>query len=125
MKIEYFILISIIIENNLANIEKQWTKLVGSSGTDDITQLAIDSNNNIYIAGYTYGNLDGNTNSGGNDSFLTKFNSLGEKQWTKLVGSTGYDQAFQLAIDSRFAHAHHDRHRARHHAGAQPHQFHQ
>ena len=46
----------------------------------------IDSSNNYYISGVTAGGLDGNTNSGGRDVFLIKYNSSGEKQWTKQIG---------------------------------------
>ena len=42
----------------------------------------MDSNNNLYLVGQPEGNLDGNTNLGGNDLFLVKYDSAGTKQWT-------------------------------------------
>ena len=43
------------------------------------------------MTGYTLGELDGNTNSGGRDIFLVKYDSSGTKQWTKLLGTSSTD----------------------------------
>ena len=50
----------------------------------------------IYVSGYTEGALDGQTNSGGQDAFLTKYNADGTKAWTKLLGTSSYDRASAL-----------------------------
>ena len=59
---------------------KQWTKLLGTSKNDFATSITTDSSDNIYVTGYTNGDLDGNTNSGKYDIFLVKYNSDGVKQ---------------------------------------------
>jgi hypothetical protein len=85
---------------------KVWTRLLGTvtTETNNITDLAsgvaIDSNNNVYITGQTAGALDGETNAGGNDAFLAKYDSAGTKVWTRLLGSGGNEVAFSVAIDS-------------------------
>ncbi|KZR72726.1 SBBP repeat-containing protein [Prochlorococcus marinus] len=81
-----------------SNGEKQWTRLLGSTGTDQAHAITTDSEGSIYISGITNGNLDGNTNnnsprSGGHDSFLSKYDAAGNKQWTQLFGSSGNDRA--------------------------------
>ena len=59
---------------------KQWTKQLGSS-SDDIAQgIAIDNSSNIYVVGYTDGELDGSANSGDDDYFIIKYDSNGNKQ---------------------------------------------
>jgi hypothetical protein len=58
----------------------QWTKLWGTSDRDHAISVALDSGGAIYVAGDTQGILDGYTNSGGNDLFLFKFNSAGQRQ---------------------------------------------
>ena len=60
--------------------EKIWTKQLGTSSMDIVLGLTTDSSGNIYVTGETGGGLDGNTNFGGYDIFLVKFNSDGVKQ---------------------------------------------
>jgi uncharacterized delta-60 repeat protein len=79
---------------------RQWTKQFGTSGWDAGYGVAVDSSNNIYVTGYTYGGLDGNTNSGGRDIFLVKYNSSGTKQWTQQFGTSGGDLGYGVAVDS-------------------------
>ena len=67
---------------------KQWTKQMGTSCSDLADGVATDSSGNVYVVGYTYGDLDGNTNTGASDLFVVKYNSSGTKQWTKQLGSS-------------------------------------
>ena len=75
---------------------KVWTKLLGTSGFDYANALTTGNDGAIYVSGYTNGNLDGQTNSGGYDAFITKYNPDGTKVWTKLLGTNGYDGAWAL-----------------------------
>jgi hypothetical protein len=59
---------------------KQWTQQLGSTSHEVGNGVTVDSSDNIYVTGTTYGGLDGNTNSGNLDIFLVKFNSDGVKQ---------------------------------------------
>jgi len=59
---------------------KQWTKQLGTSSDDIGRGVTTDPSGNIYMTGFTKGGLDGNTNSGGKDIFLVKYNSDGVKQ---------------------------------------------
>jgi len=59
---------------------KQWTKQMGTSTDDRGYGVMVDSSNNIYVTGNTYGRLDNNTSAGDADIFLMKFNSDGVKQ---------------------------------------------
>ena len=70
---------------------KQWTKQLGASGAADIQArgVATDSAGNIFVTGYTNGNLDGNTLTGLNDFFVTKYDTSGTKQWTRQMGAVG------------------------------------
>ena len=71
--------------------KKQWTKQLGTKRNDRATGVATDSSGNIYVTGYTYWKLDGNTYAGSNDAFVVKYNSSGTKQWTKQLGSSNRD----------------------------------
>ncbi len=86
-----------------------WFKLLGTpitdssdyfSGWDSGSDIAVDSNNNIYITGSTYGDLDGNANAGGSDAFIAKYDSKGDKQWVRLLGTASSDNGKAIAIDS-------------------------
>ncbi len=66
----------------------QWTKQLGTSSTDTANGVTTDSSGNVYVAGGTYGGLDGNTSAGVNDLFIVKYNSSGTKQWTNQLGSS-------------------------------------
>ena len=66
---------------------KQWTRQMGIAAKSTIaTGVGVDSVDNIYVAGFTNGNLDGNTLTGTYDAFLVKYNSAGVKQWTQQAG---------------------------------------
>jgi len=78
----------------------QWTKLIGTSFAERATALATDSSGNVYVAGYTYGALNGEINNGDRDAFIARYNSSGAIQWTKLLGNNSTDYVNDLAIDS-------------------------
>ena len=78
-----------------------WTVQLGTGTTDSAQGLSIDSQGNLYLAGYTSGDLEGNGNAGGQDLVLVKYNSNGDRQWTRQLGSSGDDVAFASAADSK------------------------
>jgi len=55
-----------------ANGVEQGSLLKGTSRNDEATGMTIDRAGNIYVAGVTSGDLDGNPNPGGIDLFLCK-----------------------------------------------------
>lgn len=81
--------------------EKIWTKLFGAFGAQTYNMfIDIDLYENIYVTGYTNGNLDGQIKTGNIDLFLIKFNSSGEKLFTKLFGApSGEVNPIYLKID--------------------------
>jgi hypothetical protein len=87
-----------------SNGTKQWTKQLGVSGAGTFANgIVVDSLNNINVTGYTNGGLDGNTQTGSRDLFVTKYNSIGTKQWTEQSGTISapaYTYAYGIAADS-------------------------
>jgi hypothetical protein len=66
-----------------------------------MTGIAVDGSGNIYAVGYTSGAWDGETNQGGTDAFISKFDVSGSRQWTRLIpGTAGDDAARGVAVDS-------------------------
>ena len=62
--------------------------------------MTVDSSDNIYVTGWTYGGLDGNTSSGVGDIILVKYNSSGTKQWTKQWGTSDDDWGLGVTVDN-------------------------
>jgi len=73
-----------------------WTKNVATM----TMAVATDSSGNSYFMGYTTSSMDSNSNAGGNDVFLVKYNSGGTKQWSSLSGTTSEDYGLGLSVDS-------------------------
>jgi hypothetical protein len=67
-----------------------WVRLAGVAGV--ITTgygVSVDSTGNIYQIGETYGNLNGEIRTGTSDAFLIKYDSAGNRLWTRLTGAPG------------------------------------
>ena len=66
----------------------------------DADQLAqVDDVGNAWVAGSTFGSLDGHTNAGSRDMFLMKFDAQGVHQWTRQRGGKGSEGAYALQAD--------------------------
>ncbi|MCP4133889.1 MAG: hypothetical protein GY754_23165 [bacterium] len=83
--------------------EELWTSHIDSSTNDSPQEAAIDSEGNIYVTGYTDGDMDGadgsQTHSGAYDLFLVKFNSSGDVAWIRQKGTSDSEQALRITID--------------------------
>lgn len=62
--------------------------------------LVKDRQDNVYVAGWTNGAVDGALRFGGTDAFLIKYDRDGVKLWAIPVGSSGSDVPDDIAIDS-------------------------
>jgi hypothetical protein len=76
-----------------------WSQQIGTTNEDYSKGVAVDGSGNVYITGYTPGDLEG-TSAGNNDAFLTKFNSSGALQWTRQIGTSSSDISNAVAVDS-------------------------
>jgi len=80
----------------------QWIRQLGASG--EKTQghgVTTDSLGNVYITGYTKGDLDGNALSGtAGQFFVTKYDSDGNKQWTQLRTGSSFSSGMGITTDS-------------------------
>lgn len=90
----------IFVAKYSANGTKIWSRQFGSSGSEDAGSIAVDGEGYVYIAGTTNGNLDGQFNSGGDHSFITKFSSDGTKLWTRLLDSSADNEAHAVTVST-------------------------
>ena len=71
---------------------KVYTKQMGVPGVATWgLAVATDRNDNVYVAGITFGGLDDKTLTGKSDFFLTKYSATGAKVYTKQMGVAGAD----------------------------------
>ena len=84
-------------EDPAEEVVREWTRLLSSSSYDNATSISATADGSIYITGYTQGSLDGQTYSGSNDAFISKYSSDGTKAWTRLLGSSSYDHATSIS----------------------------
>ncbi|MFX1239058.1 MAG: SBBP repeat-containing protein [Promethearchaeota archaeon] len=75
----------------ISNLEDDWNILWGGSRDDFCTDMVIDTNNNIYMAGYgaSFG-----INQYDDDAYLVKFNNSGGFQWEAIWGYDGQQDFF-------------------------------
>ena len=76
-----------------------WAKQVGNTRSEG-RSIALDSSGNAYVAGYTYGDFDGNSNLGGADIVVVKYDSSGTKQWAYQYGTSSDDFGEGIVVDS-------------------------
>ncbi len=67
---------------------KSWDKAIGIGATITTASiLTTGADGAIYLSGGTSANLDGQTNNGNGDAFISRYNPDGTWLWTKLLGS--------------------------------------
>ena len=86
------------------NGNRAWNTFMGSAGGDDRGfKIVADDSGNVYVAGYsdaTWGtSIEDYT--GGNDVFVSRLDSSGNRSWNSFIGSTaGDDKAYGIAADT-------------------------
>jgi hypothetical protein len=93
-----------LVKFNSAGV-RQWATYYGGITLDYGYTCAVDDSDNVYLAGHTQSTTNiaagghQDTNGGGRDAFLAKFNSAGTRQWATYNGGTGGDYASSCAVD--------------------------
>ena len=83
-----------------------YSTFLGTTGTDIVNDVAIDSEGNLYIFGQTdsinfpitTGSYDISYN-GGQDGFIAKFNASGEMEFATFLGGSGDDNCIAIDVD--------------------------
>ena len=74
----------------------QWQRLLySSSGSDIARRITTDSSGNVYISGHTNSIGQGNA-----DLLIAKYNTSGTLQWQRIIGGTGAEYGYGIAVDS-------------------------
>ena len=84
-----------IAKYDAATFTSLYIKQMGVAGiTTQANSVETDSSGNVFVAGGTYGGLDGNTLTGSEDYFFTKYDINGNKLYTKQAGVAGQAAEF-------------------------------
>jgi len=86
-----------------------WARTWGGSGWDIGENAAVDGAGNVFITGYFEGTddfdpgegTDSRESKGSYDAFLSKFDSAGNRLWTRTWGDLGADKSDCIALDGR------------------------
>lgn len=91
---------SVLVKFDLSG-NKLWTRLLGGTGNEWGLSVAVDSQGDVLITGYSDSPaVNGQTSNGGEDVFLAKYDASGTLLWSTLVGGTGHDWGRGVAVDS-------------------------
>lgn len=79
-----------------------WVRQFGTRAEDHLEGVAV-RNGAVYVAGYTLGELPGQSSAGDADTFVRKYDVDGNELWTRQFGTLGHDgRSFRgLATDGR------------------------
>lgn len=80
-------------------LAQEWISQIGTAANDYAYGIVVDSQNRVYIAGTTQGNLAG-TSAGGQDAFIAAFNAGGGLLDIDQVGTNRTDIFSGLAMDA-------------------------
>jgi hypothetical protein len=87
-----------------------WADAMGGYGEDELFNMDIDADANIYITGYFSGTADFNpdtttafnlTVNGQQDAFIAKYNAAGQFIWAKQIGGTQSDYGYSIKLDDK------------------------
>ncbi|NOK03842.1 hypothetical protein HNV27_19955 [Myxococcus xanthus] len=77
---------------------QQWVRQIDAGELDDAKSVAVGPDGGVYLAGETFGSLDGNTNNGTVDVLLARYDSAGNRQWSRMLGGAQTDYAFGVSV---------------------------
>lgn len=100
-------LLTLIIQIS-AQVTLQMQQVIGGSSYDNVFELEVDDDGNIYMAGVFSSTVDFDygpdiyelTSWGSSDGFVLKTDSVGNLIWVIPFGGSSGDQCFSLGLDN-------------------------
>jgi len=86
---------------DLSNTQQSALSVTASptSGLTTAQATVVDSSGDVYVVGNATGDFGNQLNQGTQDTYLTKYDSAGNVQWTRMLGSAGTANAYSLALN--------------------------
>jgi hypothetical protein len=83
-----------------ASGQRRWLRRFGTPQDEITTSVAITDSGEVWVAGDTYGGMQGNVNAGLRDGFLTRFTADGSEVWNVHISTDEIERARGLAVRS-------------------------
>jgi hypothetical protein len=80
--------------------KKEWLDQLGTWVSDAGLGIAADNKGNVYITGYTQEHLKENAHKGGEDIFIARYSTDGQKKWLDQLGTKASDLGWGITADS-------------------------
>lgn len=74
-----------------------WIEQFGTELINRTFGIDVDNEGDVYLSGYT---IKESRNSQTDDSWVTKYDSDGNREWFTQFGTTQYDEAYDVAVDN-------------------------
>ena len=74
-----------------------WIEQFGTDRTNRSFSIDVDVNGDVYLSGYT---VEETRRSQSDDSWVTKYDSEGNRQWFSEFGTRQFDEAYDVAVDN-------------------------
>jgi hypothetical protein len=81
------------------NGNELWTRQFGGPNDDQGSAAAVDGTG-VYVTGFVTVSLSGQPFAGAVDFFVRKYDFSGNELWTRMLGTSGGDQGFGIAVDA-------------------------
>lgn len=88
------------VQSTIPSPTLDWLREFGTPNEDYPQGVTIDSSGNAYVMGNTYGTFPGQTNAGGIDAFVQKYDAGGNVIWTSQLGTSKNEGARGVSVDS-------------------------
>jgi enterochelin esterase-like enzyme len=83
-----------------ADGSREWTRSLGTSGTERAYGVAVDADGRVVVTGYTNGDLDGaHAGNATDDGFVAQYDAAGNRRWLTQFGVPGVaDRSYSVAV---------------------------
>ena len=81
-----------------SNGEQIWIEQFGAELINRSFGMDVDDDSNVYLSGYT---VEETRRAQTDDSWVTKYDSDGNRQWFSEFGTDQFDEAYDVAVDDR------------------------
>jgi len=79
---------------------REWIKKLGKSEIEYGARLIVDSSDNIYVTGFS-SEFESDNEFGPRNTLIAKYDTSGNRKWTKALSSTLTDFAWDVTVDSK------------------------